>query len=415
MTDAVLKGPHPPWLRSIGRKVGTGMPLPLVMIMLAIGLALASGLPADAVLKGFNQGYGQSLGNFALILIPSFVLAACLARHPAGGIDRVAALVAPFAAAGMACPDTGYAALAPVAGRRKLSMALGGYAGFKLLVPAGPLIVATGLGIQDPRLFIVGLLLLPPVWVAGEAWVRARTSTVPPTMVPPTAAPSMAEPPTAGTEPEAGGSLRVLLMPFLAMAGLLVLGASTDLSAHATLDFLTRPKGALLVAAVWALAGVPASQRRECLDSAVRRTGSMLLLIGAASALGTVLIAGVPGRDLIAAQAGTHGVLVILFVAAMVFKVIQGSSMATFAALTPIVAPLVAASGTDPVGAVFALCLGSFVAILPNDSYYWLVRRDALAETGDGAAILTLAGGTVIQAGTGFLMLGLLMALGVVG
>lgn len=52
--------------------------------------------------------------------------------------------------------------------------------------------------------------------------------------------------------------------------------------------------------------------------------------------------------------------------------------MATLAALGPLVAPMMAHLGLPPALAVYAICAGCFIAILPNDSYYWLVRRDAL-------------------------------------
>jgi GntP family gluconate:H+ symporter len=98
--------------------------------------------------------------------------------------------------------------------------------------------------------------------------------------------------------------------------------------------------------------------------------------------------------------------LVGLFALTMVFKLAQGSSMATFAAISPVAAPVVLASGVNEIAAVFAICLGSFIAILPNDSYYWLVRRDALAgEQSEGRAICILTGGAVVQALVGMAVL----------
>lgn len=38
----------------------------------------------------------------------------------------------------------------------------------------------------------------------------------------------------------------------------------------------------------------------------------------------------------------------------------------------------------------FAVCLGSFVAILPNDSYYWLVKSDAFPEYSTGRSIVRI-------------------------
>jgi GntP family gluconate:H+ symporter len=99
--------------------------------------------------SAFNTGFGRALGEFALILLPSFTLAAALSRQNIASnvAGRTVALASPVAGAGMICPDTAYAALSPAAGRYKMDTAFGAYAGFKLLYPAGPLIVAAGLGV----------------------------------------------------------------------------------------------------------------------------------------------------------------------------------------------------------------------------------------------------------------------------
>jgi GntP family gluconate:H+ symporter len=164
------------------------------------------------------------------------------------------------------------------------------------------------------------------------------------------------------------------------------------------LDFILSPKGALFIAAILALLQVSSGKRRECLDSAVRRAGSLLLVIGAASAFGAVLTGLVPFDRLVPQSDGALA-LVALFALTGLFKLVQGSSMATFAAIAPIAAPVVAASGANEIAAVFAICLGSFVAILPNDSYYWLVRRDALEnEPREAHVMRILAGGALVQA-----------------
>lgn len=80
--------------------------------------------------------------------------------------------LAPFAGAATICPDTGYAALSPMTRRQKISLALGAYAGFKLLFPAGPLIVATSLGVADSQLLLYCVLVFLPVWAAGLAYGR---------------------------------------------------------------------------------------------------------------------------------------------------------------------------------------------------------------------------------------------------
>ncbi|MEM6848419.1 MAG: permease [Pseudomonadota bacterium] len=375
------------------------LPLVIWMVILSLALGLAGGMDATEVIAGFNTGFGRALGEFALILLPSFALAATLSRRNVGSAaaGRTASLASPVAGAGMICPDTAYAALAPAAGRQKLDTAFGAYAGFKLLYPAGPLIVATGLGVsgttryEPMMLLLYGALLTLPVWAAGVLWGRFAAG--------------VPDAPSNDTAHGAGGRLIITFAPFILMAALLVTGGIVGRTGSGVVDFLLMPKGALMSAAILALIQTPADLRRECLDSAVRRTGSLLLIIGAASVFGAILT-GMVALDRLVPQGSGTVALLGLFALTVLFKLAQGSSMATFAAVAPVAAPIVMASGVNGTAAVFAICLGSFIAILPNDSYYWLVRRDALsAEPGEGRAIRVLAGGAVVQALTGMALL----------
>ncbi len=375
------------------------LPLVIWMVLLTLALGLAGGLGADEVVGGFNMGFGRALGEFTLILLPSFTLAAALSNRNVASeaAGRTAALASPVAGAGMICPDTAYAALSPAAGRYKLDMAFGAYAGFKLLYPAGPLIVAAGLGVtgttgvEPAMLLLCGVLLTLPVWAAGALWGRMLGGSG--------AAASGAE--TAN----GNGHLLITFAPFVVMATLLVLGGSVEDTGIGMVDFFLAPKGALILAAVLALLQTPSDKRRDCLDSAVRRTGSLLLVIGAASAFGAVLTGMLALDRLVPHGSGTL-TLIALFALTVVFKLVQGSSMATFAAIAPVAAPIVMASNVSEIAAVFAICLGSFAAILPNDSYYWLVRRDVLQhEEGEGQAVRILSGGATVQALVGMVFL----------
>lgn len=383
------------------------MPLVIWMVLISMVLAFGGGMQADAFISTFNTGFGRALGEFALILLPSFALAAALSHRnvASAAAERAATLGAPLAGAGMICPDTAYAALAPAAGRRKLDVAFGAYAGFKLLYPAGPLLVVTGLGAAGGdtpagTLVLFGIALTLPLWAAGVIWARMINAGGTAARGTQTIAPK-----SDGSR--ADGTTANLLRSFASFVVLTVLlgcGALWGTTSVPILDFLFRPKGALLAAAVLALLQIPAQARRGCFDSAVRRTASLLLVIGAASAFGAVLTHLVPMGDLVPQGSGMLALLG-LFMLTVVFKLAQGSSMATFAAVAPVAAPVVLASGLAPVAAVFAICLGSFIAILPNDSYYWLVRRDALEhEESDMRAIWILTGGAVVQAALGLVL-----------
>lgn len=391
-----------PAVRNAGLRPVVSLPQPLWLILLALALGLSLGLPAPALIKSFGAGFGRALGDFALILIPSFVLAACLARQTLDGASRVAALIAPVTAAGMVCPDTAYAALASVAKHRKLSVAFGSHAGYRLLFPAGPLIVATGLGLDSSGLLLPGLTLLIPVWLAGEWWARWRNQL-------PVVKTERAGPPARALS---FAMLRASL-PLLALAVLLILGGVLKPAAIPILDFITRPKGALLVAAALAVWATAPERRRECLDAAMSRSASLLLVVGAASAFGLMLTAALPIADWVPAGTMGSAMLFALFAVTAVFKVAYGSSTVTLATVAPVLAPVIAAAGLSPAAAVFAICLGS-LAIVPTDSFYWLVRSDALAHAGEHSAIVTLVGGAALQALVGLLALTALALSGVV-
>lgn len=341
----------------------TMFPLPVVMLLLATALGIAQGLSGAQLLHALDQGFGASLGEFALILIPSFALAGAIARTGfAPRAPQVAVALAPLAGAAMVCPDTAYAALAPVSGRRHFSTLLGAYAGFKLLVPAGPAIVAIALGAFDDRLVVAALPVFVVAWVTGLLYARrleagaSDVSTVGAHVIGAWrtwCAFALLILPTA---------LGLLLRPRLALAPLM--------------DFLLSPKGALLLAAGTALWMTAPAQRPGLLEVALRRTAPLLLMIGAASALGAMLVQVLPMARVATVLRGSHATLPALFAFTAGFKLLKGSSMATFAGTSGIVAATLPALDVSPVAAVLAMCCGAFVSIAPNDSLYWLARQN---------------------------------------
>lgn len=367
------------------------LPLPVWMILVALLMGLLSGRSSGEIIGVFNGGFGYAIGEFALILIPSLVLAAAIEQQRLTGSPRLTVGLAPALGAGMICPDTAYAALSPMARRNRLSVAFGAYAGFKLLFPAGPLIIATSLGVADSRLLIYCILIFLPVWAVGLIYGRAFDTRLSRDRV---------------AVDRSSVSIRslVTLWPLAVLAALLALGLAVDMSVNPWLDFATNPKGALLITAAAALSMTQASERRACIDSGLRRTATLLLVIGAASAFSAFLVHIVPIDRVFGAKQGFLA-LIALFLMTAVFKLLQGSSMSTFAAVGPVALPVVTASELSPFLGVIAICLGSFVAILPNDSFYWLIRKSALTEKSELGATAILAAGATLQAIVGFAVL----------
>lgn len=385
------------------RKTFVNLPQPLWLMLFALALGLAHGFDAPALIKAFGVGFGSALGSFALILIPSFVLAACFARQTLSGAPRVASAIAPVTAAGMVCPDTAYAALSSVAKHRKLSVAFGSYAGYRLLFPAGPLLAATGLGIDSAGLLMVGLALLVPVWLSGELWAHYRTQRWQEPLVNNEASPSGLT-----------GELSQALLPLVILAALLIYGGIFKPVTYPLIDFITRPKGALLVAAAISVWMTDPKRRKEALEVAMNRSASLLLVIGAASAFGLMLTTALPIDHLLPQGTAGTSLLFALFAFAVLFKLAYGSSTVALATVTsvlaPVVVPLIDGGVITPAAAVFAICLGTLV-IVPTDSYYWLVRSDALADVSEKSAIVTLGGGAALQAVVGLLVLATIAAM----
>lgn len=373
------------------------LPLPVWMLLLAVAIALVAGWTPDQVVVAINRGFGRALGEFALLLLPSFILAGALSSRGMGGAPGFASGMAPFVGAAMVCPDSAYATLSPMAGPRKLETALGTYAGFKLLFPAGPLIVATGLGIAaTASLFGWGVLLLGVTWLTGVVLARRAGS---------------------GSATAIGIAPKIewpTLAPFVLLAALWVSGvlAGGSLDRWSLLAFFVTPKGALAAAAACALLQRPSLAREGVVQSALRRTSGLLFTIGAASALGAVLMDVIPFARNWPVGLGPVGAVGTLFMGSALLKMLQGSSMATFAAVTAIGGPLVLASGLSHPAAVYAVCLGTMVAITPNDSFYWLVRTDALQGVREAHAVRLLTLASSLQGLAGLFVLIALLAAG---
>jgi len=355
-------------------------PLLIWLVAIALTMGLVGGLNTAELISLFDASFGRSLGEFALILLPSLILAAAMGRYNADTVTGLVVGASPLAGAGMICASTAYAALSPAAGKHRLNVAFGANSGFKLLYPAGPLVVATGLGVETDSLLTYGFALLIPVWVVGILWVHFhREENV------------SAEVGMLSVRPSFC-STALTFSPFLLLTVLLIVGSITSFPNFVLLEFITQPKGALILSAIVALIRVTKDDRRECIDTAIRQTGELILIIGITSAFGGMLTHIVPLESFIPAQAGVIGI-VSLFLLAVVFKLSQGGSMTVFVTVAPVAAPLVEGMGISPVVAVFSICLGTFVAILPNDSFYWMVRRDVLMNETESRAIAILGGG----------------------
>lgn len=364
------------------------IPLPVLLFAGTLVAGLTVSGNHQQFIGIFNRNFTGSLGYFCLILLPSFLMASSLSNLNLPRLGHFSKMLAPFAGAGMICPDTAYAAMSPMARGQKKSLVLGAYAGFKLLPPAGPLIIAASLGINEPVLLLKGFMLLVPVWISGELFLK------------------LFERPAAVSFDQTVPDSNIWVLLPLLVTGILILSGILlkNTQVLVWLDFILHPAGALLIGASWAWLMVPSEHKKECFETALANTAKLVLLIGLSTAFGKTLALAFPLNAMFHAVSPKYIVLTLFFCAAL-FKTVQGSSMATFAAVAPVTAPIIAAGSISPALAVYSIALGSFVAILPNDSFYWLSREDAYKDDKDARATLMIAAGSIIQAVTGLVSL----------
>ena len=122
------------------------------------------------------------------------------------------------------------------------------------------------------------------------------------------------------------------------------------------------------------------------LDDALSKAGNILLITAAGGAFGEVIKAMDIGAVFGPALAQSGWGLLIPFLLAAVFKTAQGSSTVAVMATTAIVAPLMSAMGFDSdmgrTCALLAAGAGSMVVSHSNDSYFWVISKFGVVDTG---------------------------------
>jgi len=359
------------------------VPFPIFILLLSLVIGISCGMSTHQLLGLISAGFGESIGYIALILLASFALASAISNSQTpSSTAQFATVVAPLAGASMVCPDTAYAALSPIAPGRKLSVLFGSYAGFKLLIPAGPAIVASMLGGLTPTLIGWGVITFIFCWGAGLAYASLFESKLPATQ---------------GSHPLPP---LVITLPLLCLIGLIMIGALVGwygIPLPTILEFSISPTGALIIAATIALTMVDAAEREAAFKSSINRTAPLLLIIGSASAFGAVLVAALSFETIARSLVSSGLVIPALFLLAAALKTAKGSSMATFAGAGGLVAVLLPSLNTSAEAATLALCAGAFVTIAPNDSLFWLVKRDAFGEQNGSRVTWILATGASLQ------------------
>ena len=388
-------------------------PFPALMIV-SLALGLAAGLDPAAVVSGFQQGVGSTLGFIAVVIgLGTFVGALLSESGGAAVVARAAVgVVGPrglpwavaavgfviglpiFFSVGLVLLFPVVVGLAATAGRPLLALALPLVAGLSashgLVAPhPGPLVAIERLGADTGLSILYGLIAgVPAFALGGPLFVRLLPARVLARGEPLASASTSAE---ASNPPTVAATLATVMLPIALMLGATVAGvaaAGTDpppavAAALGVLAFVGAPAVSLLVGTL--VAGYVFGSRRGLSGAALLAIAerslfpiaSVLLIVGAGGGFGRVLDQAGIGESITAAVSSLAlSPLVFGWLVAALLRIAVGSATVAITTAAAIVAPISAASpGTSVELLVVALGAGSLIASHVNDGGFWLVKE----------------------------------------
>ncbi|MGK6323201.1 gluconate:H+ symporter [Sphingomonas sp. DT-51] len=378
----------------------------IALTLVSLGLALVAGIPAAAIVKGFEAGVGGALGHIALVVGLGTILGKMMVQS--GGADRVARSVigffgprrADWAAMTVALIvglpvffEVGFVLLVPIVFavasrlhqhplRLGLPMAAGLSVVHAMVPPHPAAMLATQAYGADVGLTVLFALLvgIPTAAVAGPLYARL----VVPRLAPAAASAAIEEVPEHAL-PGFGITLATLLLPVVLMLlgslapALAVPGSALDQA----LRFLGTPVVALLAAVLvsyWTLGlarGLSATTIQRYTNECLAPTAMITLVVGVGAGFGRVLTDSGVSDAIVALAAQLHVPVVLLaWLIAALMRVATGSATVAMATAAGIVAPLAAANpGVRPELLVLATGAGSVVLSHVNDGGFWLVKE----------------------------------------
>lgn len=112
------------------------------------------------------------------------------------------------------------------------------------------------------------------------------------------------------------------------------------------------------------------------MEKGMMSAGIIMLVTGGGGALGQIIKDSGLGTYMAEYLAQTAIPIILLpFIIATVMRFIQGSGTVAMTTAASIAAPIVIASGANPLLGAFACCIGSLFFSYFNDSYFWVVNR----------------------------------------
>ena len=382
----------------------------IALIIASAFLGLTAGMPANLIIKSFQDGFGGVLGFVGIILALGTMLGKMMADS--GGADQIARTLIRafgkdkvqwammFAAFLVGIPlffEIGFVLLIPlvfiVARRTGVSIIkigiplLAGLSAVHGLVPPhpGPLLAIGVFGADIGKTILYGLIVaLPTAIIAGPIYGTFIAKYIP-GHASQDLMDQLASEPESSTLPSFSITLVTVLLPVF----LMLLKTFADVALpdgnffRVWMDMIGHPISARLLALLLALytfgarQGIDSKRILKLLDASLAPTAAIILIIGAGGGFKQMLVASGVGDVIghMAVNAQISPILLAWLVAAVI-RIATGS--ATVATITGagIVLPVVdLIPGVNRELLVLATGAGSLILSHVNDAGFWLVKQ----------------------------------------
>ena len=393
----------------------TKIPPFLALICAAVTVGLIGGMPAADIPGSITSGFGGTLGSIGIIIGFGVMMGQIFERT--GAAERMAltfiklfgkknehwamALTGFIVSIPIFC-DSGFVIISPIAKaiskktrRSIISIGVPLAAGLVIthsLVPPtpGPLGVAGTFGVDIGKFILLGLVIALPMALAsclyaqklgkslyqlpsddGEEWIRPAEHEEYKNL-------------DLASDKELPSTLTAFLPLLVPVILILINTLSKALGAEGAFStvvtFLGTPVIAVglgLLISIYTLANaIPREDVLKEMSKGLSTAGMIIFVTGAGGALGQILKDSGTGAYIAEQLAATSIPIIILpFIIATLVRFIQGSGTVAMVTAAGICAPIIQASGANPLLGAFACCIGSLFFSYFNDSYFWVVNN----------------------------------------
>jgi GntP family gluconate:H+ symporter len=380
-----------------------GMHAFFALLIACFIVGLSMGFPVTEVISQVKDGFGTIMKSLALIIVLGTTLgvilehtgstqkiASAILRKTGNRFPALAVSITGFVVGLPIFCDSGYIVLSglnkPLSSRTgvpvtilSIAMATGLYSVHCLVPPhPGATGAASAIGVDFGKVIVMGMVVAIPAAIAGYLWAvfagrRKGLDTE-----------EKQEEAVIKETPSFIKSFLPIIVPIL----LIALRSFFSIYPLPTrvwtkiIDALGDPVLALSTGVLLAVLAKKSWKRKELmhlLQEGVEKGGSILMIIGAGGAFGSVLAASKIGDHLSQSLAISSMGIFFPFLLTSVLKTAQGSSTVAIITAASIIKPLLPALGltgeSSGILCVLSMGAGSMMISHANDAYFWVIAR----------------------------------------